>query len=342
MMQQDCKNILSIVPLRDECMEELASMVSARVRYQRKSVPVLSSRYESPGEVMPALFDLIRHGSGLMALENGKPVGFLAGWKIAEFMGTQKGVFIPEAGFGTDSTDSGRAIGIFDALYAELCADWCPAGWLNHAISTYEEERELRKHLFHQGFGGVCMDAVRPTVAMDLPVPADLRIHEVESGDMQAFMAWLDLSNLHTAYMRSAPIYLGSARECHETAELQEWLAQDLHFAWIAKRVPDGMPVAYMQLERETDGTSMLVRDPCNMAVTGAFTRPEMRGYGIAALLLDAAVKKAAALGMSSISVDFETRNAPAMAFWTKHFAAFTFSVLRCVEGRLFHQGGVA
>jgi GNAT superfamily N-acetyltransferase len=91
-------------------------------------------------------------------------------------------------------------------------------------------------------------------------------------------------------------------------------------------------------LEMETDGTSMLLRDLHNMAVTGAFTNPDRRGNGVATLLLDAALRKAASLGMKSASVDFESRNVPALAFWTRHFTPFTFSVLRCVDGRLFRQ----
>jgi GNAT superfamily N-acetyltransferase len=86
----------------------------------------------------------------------------------------------------------------------------------------------------------------------------------------------------------------------------------------------------------ETDGTSLLVHDPHNMAVRRAFTNPGMRGNGVATLLLDAALRKAASLSIKSVSVDFETRNAPAMAFWTRHFTPFAFSVLRCVDGRLF------
>jgi GNAT superfamily N-acetyltransferase len=327
---------LSIIPLTVEHLHEMAVMVSSRVKRQRKAVPVLTSRFEAPDELAPAIAGLIRHGSGCIAAENGKPVGFMAGWRIGEFMGTQDGVFVPEAGFGTDSADPRRIIQIFDALYAELCREWCHAGFLNHAIITYDEEREFRNHLFHQGFGGVCMDAVRPALSLNLPVPADLRVFEVKSADDSAMMAWMDLCNLHAAYMRSAPLYLGSAQERHEMAELLEWLSHDTHHAWIAVKTSDGTPVSYLQLEMETDGTSMLVRDPHNMAVTGAFTKPDMRGNGVATLLLDAALRKAASLGMKSVSVDFETRNAPAMAFWARHFTPFAFSVLRCVDGRLF------
>jgi GNAT superfamily N-acetyltransferase len=327
---------ISVVPIREENLREMAVMVSIRVKRQREAVPVLPSRFESPDELVPEIENLFRHGSGFMAVENGNPVGFMAGWLIRTFMGTQNGVFVPEAGFGTDSADSRRIINIFDALYAELCREWCHAGFLNHAIITYDEERELRNHLFHQGFGGVCMDAVRPALAMNLPVPTDLRIMEVKASDDSAIAAWTDLCNLHAAYMRSAPICLGSAQERHEMIELREWLSHDAHHAWIVVKSSDGAPAAYLQMEMETDGTSILVRDQHNMAVTGAFTHPDMRGNGVATLLLDAALQKAASLGMTSMSVDFESRNTPAMSFWTRHFTPFTFSVLRCVDGRLF------
>ena len=328
------KHAIEIRPMEKSYLPEMAQMVAARVKRQRKAVTMLDNRLESPEALLPQLEALFQYGSGRVALENGILAGFMAGWLIPAFMGTQNGVFVPEVGFGADSVDPARTIRLFRALYAETCRVWCAAGWVNHAFCTYQEERAFRDFLVYQGFGGVCFDCVRPALPLNLPIPRELRIREVDPGAAGTMQAWLELANLHTRYMRSAPICLGSADERIEESELADWLGKEHHCAWVAEPASGGQAIAYLQIEPETEGTSMLVHEPGNLAVTGAFTRPEARGEGVATLLLDAALKKAEQLGMTRVSVDFETRNTPAMSFWTRHFTPFTYSLLRCVDER--------
>ncbi len=333
MLMQD-KHRIEIIPMEKAHLPEMAIMVAARVKRQRRAVPMLDNRLESPEALLPQLEMLVQHGSGCVAQENGKLAGFMGGWLLTEFMGTQNGVVVPEAGFGADSTDPVRTIQLFRALYAETCRLWCAGGWVNHAFCTYQEEREFRDFLVYQGFGGVCFDCVRPALPLNLSIPRELRIREVCLEEAGTLQAWLELSNLHTGYMRAAPICLGSADERIAVSELVSWLGKEHHCAWIAEPASGGQAIAYLQIEPETVGTSMLVHEPGNLAVTGAFTRPESRGEGVATFLLDAALKKAEQLGMERVSVDFETRNTPAMSFWTRHFTPFAYSLLRCVDAR--------
>ncbi len=310
----------------------LAAMVAARVRTQRKAVPVLPETHVTGGQVLSKVEAVFNNGDMLVARERGRPVGFLGGWRIPQFMGDRDGFLVPEYGFGTDSLEPERVCQLFECLYGTQCGSWCARGALNHAVITYDEERPLRDKLFHGGFGGVCIDAIRPAVALNLPVPEKIRIQEVTPEDPAAMCAWWKLHGLHSKYMSAAPVLLGPPEEMSGEA-LSEWIRQDRHHAWIA-RDTIGAPLAYLQLEMKTDGTSMLVDDARNMAITGAFTLPEARGSGLATLLLDAALTCAVGHGMTSVSVDFESRNWPAERFWTRHFTPFTFSVLRQVDAR--------
>ena len=311
----------------------LSSMVAARVRAQRKAVPVLPERGVSAEQIFPKVESLCRQGDVLVARENGRPVGFLGAWKIPMFMGDRGGLFVPEYGFGTDSLEPDHVCRVFEFLYNVQCGKWSASGALNHAIITYDEERHFRDKLFHGGFGGLVIDAIRPAVALHLPVPDNLRIRDVTADDTPAMRSWMKLVALHHDYMRAAPVMLGSA-EASSGEELQAWIRAGKHHAWIAEDKA-GNPLAYLQLQNGTDGTSMLVDDPRNMAITGAFTLPESRGNGVATLLLDAALTRAVEHGMTSVSVDFESRNWPAERFWTRHFTPFTFSVLRQVDARV-------
>lgn len=229
----------------------------AVTRAQRKAVPVLPERYVTGNQVLPKVEDLFRNGDMLVAREHGRPVGVLGGWKIPQFMGDRDGLLVPEYGFGTDLLEPERVCLLFERLYGEQCARWFTAGALNHAIVTYDEERAFRDKLFHGGFGGICIDAIRPAVTLRLPVPENVRIREVRTEDMTGMRAWEILCSLHTAYMRAAPVLLGSSEETSEE-ELAEWIRQQGHHAWIAEG-KTGEPRAYLQMEKKTTGTSMLV-----------------------------------------------------------------------------------
>jgi len=320
----------TLSPMTTEDLPELAAMVAARVKRQRRAVPILPTQYESPETVMPMIGELMRYGSVVTARQNGSLAGFLGGWTIERFLGDQNGVFVPECGFGTDSCEPERQIEVFRKLYEDRVEVWRAGGWLNQAIITYEVETKLRNYLFFGGFGGVVMDAVRPAVAMRLPVPAEIRIREVKREDAASMEAWRQLHDVHRVYMESAPVYLQPSDPV-TIVEVTEWITQPSHFAWIAEDA-SGTPFSYLQLEPQTEGTSMLVHHDRNLAVTGAFTFSERRGNGVATLLLDAALARAQELGMASVSVDFESRNTPAVNFWTRHFTPFTMSVMRCLS----------
>ena len=310
-------------------LSELAAMVAARIRRQRRAVPILMAHFEAPEVIVPLIENLTQHGSVVVARQNGRIAGFLGGWTIERFFGDRNGVFVPEYGFGTDTCEPERQIEVFRKLYEERIAVWRAGGWLNHAIITYEVETKLRDFLFFGGFGGVVLDAVRPAVAMRLPVPADIRIREVKREDAAAMEAWRQLHDAHRIYMESPPLYLEPS-EPEDLESMTDWITQPSHYAWIAEDAA-GAPFSYLQMEPQTEGTSMLVHDARNLAVTGAFTRSSLRGNGVATLLLDAALTRAQELGMVSVSVDFESRNTPAVNFWTRHFTPFTFSVVRCL-----------
>ena len=62
------------------------------------------------------------------------------------------------------------------------------------------------------------------------------------------------------------------------------------------------------------------------------FVLPEYRGKGIAQTLLAHIIRTLRAENCTLLGVDCETFNPTAINFWSKNFAPYTYSVVRCID----------
>jgi GNAT superfamily N-acetyltransferase len=111
---------------------------------------------------------------------------------------------------------------------------------------------------------------------------------------------------------------------------LAAFLAQQPNSIWLAEG--DGQPQTFLRFQRESDGAARIIQSPETIAITGAYTRPAWRGRGAAPALLDAALRDYAARGFRRMSVDYETINPEALAFWPRYFTPVAVSLVRVVE----------
>lgn len=75
-----------------------------------------------------------------------------------------------------------------------------------------------------------------------------------------------------------------------------------------------------------------IVESDTTIAITAAYTRPAYRGRGAALALLNAGLAYYAEQGIERCSVDFESFNPEAAAFWMKVFQPVCYSVIRVPE----------
>jgi ribosomal protein S18 acetylase RimI-like enzyme len=101
---------------------------------------------------------------------------------------------------------------------------------------------------------------------------------------------------------------------------------------WVATR--DNTLAGYIRFEGSNAGASDMVQSETTVAITAAYTRPEYRGQGAAPQMLNAALEDYAQQGYECCSVDFESFNPEAAAFWMKYFAPVCLSVIRVPESQ--------
>jgi GNAT superfamily N-acetyltransferase len=78
--------------------------------------------------------------------------------------------------------------------------------------------------------------------------------------------------------------------------------------------------LAFIRIGPHSTDASTIIRDEGTASITGAFTRADRRGQGVARVLLDAALAWARDSEYIRCAVDFESANLLASRFWPSHF----------------------
>lgn len=315
---------MEIVPFRSEYIPAAAALFVENLKRLRESVPALSDRLTDPQRVDERLRGLLDAGPAVMALDQGKLTGYLGGYLIEHFRDTErKSSYCPEWGHAVQ--EDGKAA-IIRALYREAAARWTEAGCQAHAVSLLAHDSVIEKTWFWQGFGLLVVDAVRLLTPVDAPSPAGITIRKATAADVD-LLAQLDAE--HWRHYEQPPILM-VAHTSNDAAAYAAFLSEPVNSVWLAMK--EGRAAGMIQYMSENFGAADIVSGKTNVAITGAYVRPEYRGQKIAIALLNAAFEDYARQGMDRCSVDFESTNPEAASFWMKYFEPVCLSVMRVPE----------
>jgi GNAT superfamily N-acetyltransferase len=315
---------LKIVPLRDKYLEDAASLVAARYRALRGQVSSLPSRYEDVSSILPPLRDLAGQAPGVVAMREGRLVGFLLGMVLPEFRG-KRGTYSPEWANAAQAGDSRE---IYQEMYARLSAGWVADGCFTHVTTLLAHDREAIDAWHWLGFGLISVDAIRDLTPAQ-GASADVEIRRAGLEDIEQAMA---LSHALGQHLAAAPIFLRSVGKQGRTFH-EQWLANSDNALWLAYR--GGEIVACMGFEPASPDACYIIRDEKTISITSAFTAESERGNGIATTLLNHALAWARSVGYQRCAVDFEPQNIPAVRFWLRHFQPICYSQIRHVDERV-------
>ena len=95
--------------------------------------------------------------------------------------------------------------------------------------------------------------------------------------------------------------------------------------------IEEGRPVAYLLIGPASEDASTIIYDEGTCSITGAYTRPDARGSGVATALLNRALSWARQEGYVRFAVDFEPMNPLARRFWLRTFTPVCYSFARAV-----------
>jgi ribosomal protein S18 acetylase RimI-like enzyme len=314
---------MQIVPFTTDHLEEAAEHFIHKYKRLRQSIPILPDVMEEKSQITTRLERMVKDQHGIAVIEKDRLVGFLVWYIVADFRSTgRNGAYCPEWGH---TAEAGRSAEIYLAMYRHAAQIWAEAECKTHALTYLADDRTLADFLYWNGFGMTAVDAIRP-IQFEAKSANALTLRKAQIKDAE-IVAMLDEE--HWRHYSRPPIFMAQ-QQPNSVANIREFISEPQNNYWLAEA--EGIPAGFLRFEGIQAGAAKIVRSDTTIAISGAFTRPQYRGRGAATALLKAALDDYVSQGYERCSVDFESLNPEASAYWLKHFEPVCYSAIRYPE----------
>jgi len=318
---------LTVIPLNETHLIDASMLFAAAYGSCRLVVPDLPKNWADSHTALDKLQTFIKKGSGLAAVAGGRLVGYLGWYHVPDFRDSGlAAAYVPE---WTHAADEAIKAEVYRALYRSASTFWQEKGVKTHALSYTTGSSWMEQFWFWNGFGLLLVDAIRTLDPLPAKPVSQLVIRKAALEDTGSVLM---LETEHWQHYLKAPIFMNSHGSI-TTGEIQAFITGENNAYFLAEY--DGKPAGMMKFEPRSRGATDLVDIHTTIAITGAYVRPEFRGLGTAPALLNSAFAYYAEQGRQYCSVDFESFNPEATAFWMKYFNPIRYSVFRVPESSL-------
>lgn len=295
------------------------------LRRLQAQVPELPTTLLDGRALTPRLEKLAGTHTALAAYDEwGELEGYLGWYYVENFRDTGcKAAFVPDWAHAARAEQAGP---VYRALYRQAAAQWEQAGCQVHALTLLSSEAEAIQTWFWSGFGMTVVDALRSTRPLNCRPAVGFSLRRAVPDDGEILHT---LEAEHCLHYSASPVFM-PVRAANSPQEMAALLENPENSIWLACR--GDTPAAYLQLEVSSFGSAAVIQAEDSIAITGAYTRPAYRGQKLAASLLDRALQHYADQGYTRCSVDFESLNPEATAFWMRYFKPVCYSLVRFPE----------
>jgi GNAT superfamily N-acetyltransferase len=302
----------------------MAALFIQNFRKLRSIVPILPDLMEATDRIVTKLTRLSDMCPGVVALDGGKLLGYMAWFVVDHFRGTERTcAFCPEWGHGAVE---GLKPQIYRAMYRVAAGYWAESGCQVHGLTLLAHDAQAEKVWYWNGFGMAVVDAIRSIQPLEGVSPDDVCVRKATLDDVDT-LAVMEIE--HRQHYLEPPVLMQAYHPVNAEA-LAQFISEPQNSLWVALDGSDYM--GYMRFEVNNTDSAAIVIAPDRISNTGAFVRPQYRGNKIAARILNAALRDYAVQGFKRCSVDFESFNPEAAAFWLRYFEPVCFSLLRVPE----------
>lgn len=306
----DIKNIDT-----EEGVARAARIAALRHRGLRERLPFLPERSESG--YAGKIGWMGEHGVLLGLWREGKLSAFMGGFLIENFRNAGPGCFSPE--WSNGAADPATAFDDYRLLYRAMAPEWLRLGGRLHALSLLSGQDAALEALSLLGFGRIVMDAAAPTRSILEKAGKDpgvegFSVRRAGPADAEALAA---MNAALADHIAASPVLMPGTRG-DDAQEWRAWFSETDAVVFLAE---DGKgPIGYIQAQEPQFDVSDSVHAPDCLAIDGMFCDPAIRGRGIGRALLGTLAAHALDSGKAIMSVDCETHNLEAYAFWTRFF----------------------
>ena len=283
----------------------------------REHSPLVPQRWTDPASISEWLGPLVEENPALVAFAGGELVGYMTATRFEWSQG--RWAFSPEwanAAIGPD------AVRVRQDLYATLAVEWVADDRRAHFISLLPDDVAGREAMGWLGFGVTNVDGLRDVEPLGAVSVRGIDVVRAGPPDLDAVASLQDALRQHLA---TTPLFMRFPAT--DLDELAIKLADPAIATLLA--TDDKGPLAFLRIGPHSTDASTIIRDEGTASITGAFTRADRRGQGVARVLLDAALAWARDSGYIRCAVDFESANLLASRFWPDHFQVVGITVGR-------------
>lgn len=302
-------------------------MIPAAYRLARENYNEERCRVNSLPEnaFIPPLEELAENGLDAAAVDADSDtlLGFLGAygpWEPVFCSKDLRGVFSP---LHAHAAVKENRVQIYRRMYQAAAEKWVKAGALSHAVTLYAHDTDAQEALFVYGFGVRCMDLIRTVGKPEFSEKENCVCFElpaIRQGELRS------LRNGLAEHLSMSPCFMKDSPE-----DTNKWITRkEQHPPRTFAAEVNGKLAAYIEMTDE--GENFVTYAPDMLNICGAFCLPEFRGSGIMKTLLDYALSVVYSEGFGLLGVDCESFNPTALGFWTKHFEAYTRSVVRRID----------
>ena len=319
-----------VLPYDDRYHDAIVRMVAGRIAALRAVVTAIPDRLIRHDALCDPLADelapLLQPDRCRVAVRGGAVAGFLSWHETQSLRGTRRpGAWSPAHGSAVHRAEHAPGE-VYEALYEAAARAWAASGrevLSGSVLRGHDREHEM---WVINGFGRFLHDAVIPLPPARAIRHTDMTIRRATLDDVPALAV---LEREHSAHYADPPVFMAPPAAA-SADDLVAFLDAEPNSIWVAAD-PVG-PQAYLRFEAVSDGATPILHGPETISITGAFTRPELRGRYVADALLLTAMTHYASLGFDRVAIDHETTNPPARRFWGPRSQLVAVSYLRVLE----------
>jgi len=330
-MNKDQRNTPSIVsliiePFREEHIEPSIYLWTSQYKTAKKFHTIPDNWGADSTSIREYLEEHAKTGKGIVAKTNGEIVGYMVYDKFP-FHGAE---IIYSSIVGHSSVESGKEK-IYQKMYKYLSDIWVKNNVLDHIITFFSHEIQLKEALFNLGFGLYAVDLYRSVNPIDHVDSVSIQQASLDDAD-----DIMRLGEEFGSYCLEAPLFF--VRDNKKRQYYEDYLRDKDSAVFLAKH--DGDIVGFMSIRKncKDDIFTLADKNTGRIDMLGAYIQPFYRSQGIGVSLLSCVLQWCYEMGIDFVHVDYESANLYASGFWPTHFVSTMFSVKRRVNPDILSQ----
>jgi len=317
------QNKYSVVPFSRQYLEPATRLFAENYQQEQEHSPLLPSRVIVEPEWICHALEAHLTNPGVAIIEHDQLLaymitGFQFSWK------GQQAVLVPEY---CHSSIARRKPELYQQMYMQLSQEWVENHIHLQMIGYFAHDTILQETLYQLGFGAILAERLRDCSALTEPQGVTIQ----EEKDVSKL---INIQMEHNRYYAKAPIFIQKPTEIHEVlTELEAHIQQgDVFFVYYEQQEP----CAYVIVGNSTiDGEGFLLQHTNTAQIKSAYARPNVRGKGIGAALVQHAIQWSRRQGYERVFVEHETANLSGGAFWRKYFTSYVYFSMRYIDNSI-------